>query len=53
VLAGKVDGIVRIGEDHFLLENKTASQVDADYLEKLWTDFQIILYSRYVVERAE
>ncbi len=48
VLAGKVDGVVRIGEEHFLIEHKTASQVDADYLERLWTDFQIVLYSRYV-----
>jgi len=48
MLAGKVDGVVRIGDEHFLLEHKTASQVDADYLERLWTDFQIVLYSRYV-----
>jgi len=48
VLAGRVDGIVRIGDEHYLLEHKTASQVDADYLERLWTDFQIVLYSRYV-----
>ena len=32
VLAGKVDGIVRIGDDYFLLEHKTAAQLDADYL---------------------
>jgi hypothetical protein len=48
VLAGKVDGVVRIGSDHFLLEHKTASQLDADYLERLWTDFQITLYAYYV-----
>jgi len=48
VLAGKVDGVVRIADEHFLIEHKTASQVDADYLERLWTDFQIVLYSRYV-----
>jgi hypothetical protein len=48
VLAGRVDGIVRTGDEHYLLEHKTASQVDADYLERLWTDFQIVLYSRYV-----
>jgi hypothetical protein len=48
VLAGKVDGIVRIGSDYFLLENKTASQLDADYLERLWTDFQITIYAYYV-----
>lgn len=51
VLAGKVDGIVRIGNDHYILEHKTASTIDADYLERLWTDFQIAIYSHYV-ERA-
>jgi hypothetical protein len=50
-LAGKVDGIVRIGDEHFLLENKTAAGVDAGYLERLWTDFQITVYA-YYVERA-
>ncbi len=48
ILAGKVDGVVQIGDEHYLLEHKTASQVDGDYLERLWTDFQIVLYSRYV-----
>jgi len=47
-LAGKVDGIVRIGGEHFILEHKTASQVDGDYLEKLWTDFQITIYAHYI-----
>lgn len=51
VLAGKVDGIVRIGNEHFLLENKTAAGVDAGYLERLWTDFQITIYA-YYVEKA-
>ena len=48
VLGGKVDGIVRIGSDYFLLENKSAAQLDADYLERLWTDFQITIYAYYV-----
>ncbi len=48
VMAGKVDGIVQIGNEYFLLEHKTASQVDSGYLERLWTDFQIILYAWYV-----
>jgi len=48
VLAGKVDGIVRIGGEHFVLEHKTAAQIDGDYLEKLWTDFQITLYAHYI-----
>ncbi len=47
-LAGKVDGIVRIGSEHFILEHKTAGQLDADYLERLWTDFQITIYAYYV-----
>ena len=51
ILAGKVDGIVRIGDDHYILEHKTAATIDADYLERLWTDFQIAIYSHYV-ERA-
>ena len=48
VLAGKVDGVVRIGGEHFILEHKTAAQVDGDYLEKLWTDFQITIYAHYI-----
>jgi len=48
VLAGKVDGIVRVRGEHFILEHKTASQIDADYLEKLWTDLQITIYAHYI-----
>ena len=48
VLAGKVDGIVKQDGQYFLLEHKTASQIDAGYLERLWTDFQIILYAWYI-----
>jgi hypothetical protein len=48
VLAGKVDGIVRIGGEYFIVEHKTAAQVDGDYLEKLWTDFQITIYAHYI-----
>lgn len=48
VLAGKVDGVVRIGGEYFILEHKTAAQVDGDYLEKLWTDFQITIYAHYI-----
>ncbi|MFZ5928795.1 MAG: PD-(D/E)XK nuclease family protein [Acidobacteriota bacterium] len=47
-LAGKVDGIVRVNSEYFILEHKTASQIDSDYLERLWTDFQITLYAHYV-----
>ena len=48
VLAGRVDGIVRVGNEHFLLEHKTAAVLDGSYLDRLWTDFQITLYAHYV-----
>jgi len=49
-IAGKIDGLVRMRAtgEHYLLEHKTASQVDGDYLEKLWTDLQVTLYSHYI-----
>jgi intein/homing endonuclease len=31
-----------------VITHNTASQLDADYLEKLWTDFQITLYAHYI-----
>ncbi|HOK47886.1 MAG TPA: LAGLIDADG family homing endonuclease, partial [Bryobacteraceae bacterium] len=34
-----------------VITHNTASQIDADYLDKLWTDFQITIYAHYV-ERA-
>lgn len=46
-LGGRIDGIVRIGDQYFILEHKTAAFIDAGYLERLWTDFQIILYAWY------
>ncbi len=48
ILAGKVDGIVKLDDLYYLLEHKTASQIDSGYLDRLWTDFQIILYSWYI-----
>ena len=48
MLAGKVDGLVRVGNEHFVLEHKTASSLDGGYLERLWTDFQITLYAYYL-----
>lgn len=47
-LAGKVDGIVRVGKGYYLLEHKTAAQIDSDYIERLWTDFQITIYAHYI-----
>ena len=31
-----------------VVTHNTASQVDGDYLEKLWTDFQITIYAYYI-----
>ena len=47
---GKVDGIVRRGDQYLLLEHKTAGSITGDYLERLAMDMQILLYSYYVRE---
>lgn len=49
-IAGKVDGIVQCHDGMYLLEHKTAANIDASYLDKLWTDTQIALYSHYLRE---
>jgi hypothetical protein len=48
VMAGKADAIVQLSDGMYLLEHKTASSIDASYLDKLWTDTQIALYSFYL-----
>ncbi|MDZ4848406.1 MAG: PD-(D/E)XK nuclease family protein [Pirellulaceae bacterium] len=50
VIAGKADAIVQCHDGMYLLEHKTASGIDANYLDKLWTDTQIALYSHYLRE---
>jgi hypothetical protein len=47
-LAGRVDGVVKEKSRYYLIEHKTASLIDGNYLEKLWADFQIQLYSIYI-----
>lgn len=49
-MAGKVDGIVRLDGEVYLAEHKTASSLTGDYLDRLWTDTQIALYSFYLRE---
>lgn len=51
-MGGKIDGLVAqvvsgLGdsEHNFILEHKTASTIDANYLDRLWTDFQSALYA--------
>lgn len=52
VMAGKVDGVVRCDGDLYLLEHKTASCITGDYLDRLWTDTQIALYTHYMREQG-
>lgn len=47
-LWGKVDVVVKQKGLYYIMEHKTASNVNANYLDKLWTDFQTILYSDYI-----
>lgn len=47
-MVGKIDGIVKKDNEYFLLEHKTASKLDSNYIDKLWSDFQISLYCYYV-----
>ena len=47
-MAGRVDAVVRDDSGIWLNEYKTASRIDAGYIEKLWSDMQIRLYSVYL-----
>lgn len=47
-LCGKVDGVVRVGSEYYLIEHKTTSQLDGAYIDKMWSDFQTTLYAGYV-----
>lgn len=49
VLGGKADGIIaKPSGSTYLLEHKTAASIGGDYVGKLWTDLQIVLYSFYL-----
>ena len=47
-LAGRVDGVVRLGDKNYLFEHQTASSVDDDFLKRLWADFQVTLRANYI-----
>lgn len=42
--AGKIDGVVKIGDEHFVLEHKTVGRLDRDYVTRLGLDTQITGY---------
>ena len=51
-ILGKVDGLVELDDEYWLLEHKTTSgEINLAYIEKLWTDFQIHLYAYYIEQR--
>jgi len=48
MMAGKVDAIILIDGQYYILEHKTAANITGDYIERLPMDFQITLYSDYI-----
>ncbi len=48
LMRGKVDGIILKDGKHYLLEHKSASTIDGNYIERLPMDFQITLYADYI-----
>lgn len=50
VMGGKYDGLVQQADLTYLLEHKTTSGIGSGYLERLWTDFQVAIYLKYVRE---
>lgn len=47
---GKVDLIFEEDGELWIMEHKTASRIDMAYIDRLWMDFQIALYKKYVEE---
>ena len=47
-IAGKVDGVIQTPDGIFILEHKTASRIDAGYIDRLSSDMQVQLYSHFV-----
>ena len=48
IMSGKVDTVVLKDGQYFIVEHKTASNIDSGYIERLPMDFQINLYSDYL-----
>lgn len=46
-LSGKGDLVVeKAGQHNYLVEHKTTSRIDGGYIEKLWCDYQILVYAK-------
>ncbi len=46
--AAHVNGVVRIDGRNYLVEHRTTSTLDEDYLQRLWADFQVTLRANYI-----
>ena len=49
-IAGKIDDLVLIDDQYWIVEYKTASRLDASYFDRLYVDSQITMYM-YAMER--
>ena len=45
---GKVDGVIKLDGEYYLMEHKTAAKADHNYFDKLWIDRQIHQYAHYM-----
>ena len=50
--AGKADLLVRTDAGRVLVEHKTSGPIDGGYIEKIWTDLQLAVYSIYLGDIA-
>lgn len=48
IMAGKIDGLVRRDDGYWIIEHKTTANLNSDYLESIWCDFQIRLYAHFI-----
>ena len=46
VLAGKIDAVAKATPGHLLYETKTVGRIDGDYLDRLWSARQTLIYNR-------
>lgn len=49
-LSGKIDGIIEQDGELFILEHKTTSKADGDYLDRIEIDMQLVFYALAVQE---
>lgn len=48
-----VNGLARIDGRNYLVEHRTTSTLDEDYLQRLWADFQVTLRANYIEKHLD